>query len=170
MPGLPGTRAGGLAGAAAILPPPPSGTSLATGSGRTVAGAGVVVSGAGVGSVEAGGAFDEAFAGAPAEALAGALADALANAVGEDDVACAVCGASFSCPLPPALTLPSSLASLTGSPVCSSGWFTRTKSSALLSSSSTLPVRVIPEGLWEIFGSRTCETDDWSSIPKFDAR
>src|SRR5215217_3089016 len=130
------------------MPLPPPGSSLAACSGLTLAGAGVAVAGADA----------EEAAGAPAGVLAGALA----NAVAEDEDACAVWGASLTCPLRSALTLSSSAGVL--------AWFSLFPSPVLRSSFSTLPMRVTLEGSCEISGLRTCETDGGSSPLMLDAR
>src|SRR5918994_103567 len=116
----------------------------------TRAGVGVLVAGAEADPVEAG----------------DALADALATAAAEGDDTCSVPdGDSFS-PLRSALILSLLPVTIVGD----SGWFSLFGSSALRSSSSTLPTRAIPEGSWETVGSCTTETDAGSSPLMPDAR
>src|SRR5215218_8691176 len=144
-------RTGGSVGTA--MPSLP-GCSLATGSGRTVVGAGVAVAGAETDAVEA----DDALA----DALDEALDDALANSVAEDDGTCAVRGAYFSWALCSALTL----SSIAGDSACFSGW----PSSVIRSSSVTSSRRAIPEGSWLTIGTGTTETDGRPSPLMLDAK
>lgn len=142
--------------------PASSGCSLVAGSGRTLVGAGVAVAGVEEGPMEAGDTL--------AEALADAPADALANVVAEDDDACAVRGAYFSCPVRAELALSSFPVSRAGVLACFSGWFSLFTLSVLRWSVSTLPTREIPEGAWETVGSCIIETDGRSSPLILDAR
>src|SRR5215212_2502869 len=116
------------------------GSFLATGFGLTTTGTGLAVAGA-----------DAAVA---ADALADALGGPPADAVAEDD-ACAAWDASLSRSLRSAPTLAPLVAVLSWF----SGWFSLFPSSVLGSWAATLPIMATPEGLCEILGSRTCETD-----------